>query len=67
MPEPLHFGEKTIDGKGYYQNDPDSRWSGDTMPEWLVYNLGDIHILNSTKLSFYKWNEGRTYNYSVQV
>ena len=67
MPEPLHFGEKTIDGKGYYQNDPDSRWSGDTMPEWLVYDLGDIHILNSTKLSFYKWNEGRTYNYSVQV
>lgn len=37
------------------------------MPEWLVYDLGDIHILNSTKLSFYKWNEGRTYNYSVQV
>jgi len=67
LPEPIHYGEKTIDGKGYYQNDPDSRWSGDTMPEWLVYDLGDIHILNSTKLSFYKWNEGRTYNYTIQV
>ena len=66
-PEPMHYGEKTIDGKGFYQNDPDSRWAGDTMPEWLVYDLGDVQILNSTKLSFYKWNEGRTYNYSVQV
>jgi hypothetical protein len=37
------------------------------MPEWLVYDLGDVQILNVTKLSFYKWNEGRTYNYTIQV
>ena len=66
-PEPNHTGDKTLDGNGYYQNDPDSRWAGDTMPEWLVYDLGDIQLLKVTKLSFYKWNEGRTYNYSIQV
>jgi hypothetical protein len=67
VPEPLHNGEKTIDGNGFYQGDLESRWSGDTMPEWLVYDLGDIQILSATKLSFYKWNEGRTYNYTLQV
>ncbi|MFZ1517971.1 MAG: discoidin domain-containing protein [Ignavibacteriaceae bacterium] len=66
-PEPNHPGEKTLDGKGYYQGDPDSRWAGDTMPEWLVYDLGDIQILNKTQLSFFNWNEGRIYNYSLQV
>ena len=66
-PEPEHHAEKTIDGNGYFQGDPDSRWVGDTMPEWLVYDLGDVQILNKTKLSFYKWNEGRTYNYSLEV
>jgi hypothetical protein len=67
VPEPQHNGEKTVDGMGFYQGDPESRWSGDTMPEWLVYDLGDIQILNVTRLSFYKWNEGRTYNYTLQV
>jgi len=66
-PEPEHYAEKTIDGNGYLQGDPDSRWAGDTMPEWLLYDLSDIQVLNKTRLSFYKWNEGRTYNYSVEV
>lgn len=67
VPEPQHNGEKTIDGNGYYQGDPDSRWSGDTMPEWLVYDLGDVQIIHQSKLSFYNWNAGRIYNYSLQV
>lgn len=66
-PEPNHYAEKTLDGNGYYQGDPDSRWAGDTMPEWLVYDFGDVQILNQTKLSFYNWNNGRIYNYSLQV
>jgi hypothetical protein len=66
-PEPTHTGEKTNDGKGCYSGDPDSRWAGDTMPEWLVYDLGAVRILNSTKLSFYKWDAGRTYNYTIQI
>jgi len=67
VPEPIHTGEKTLDGLGFDDGDPDSRWAGDTMPEWLVYDLGDVQILNVTKLSFFKWNEGRTYNYTIQV
>ena len=66
-PEPNHYAEKTLDGKGYYDNDPDSRWAADTMPEWMVYDLGDIQYLNQTRLSFYNWNAGRIYNYSLQV
>ena len=48
-PEPTHTGEKTIDGKGLNQGDPDSRWAGDTMPEWLVYDLGSVNMLTTTK------------------
>jgi hypothetical protein len=67
VPEPTHTGAKTIDGKGFYNGDPDSRWAGDTMPEWLVYDLGAVRILKSTKLSFYQWDAGRTYNYTIQA
>ena len=67
IPEPLHSPDKTIDGLGYDDGDPDSRWAGDTMPEWLVYDFGNVRILNTTRLSFYGWNEGRIYNYSLLV
>ena len=67
IPEPLHSPDKTIDGLGYYDGDPDSRWAGDTMPEWLVYDFGNVRILSTTRLSFYGWNEGRIYNYSLLV
>ena len=67
IPEPLHSPDKTIDGLGYDDGDPDSRWAGDTMPEWLVYDFGNVRILNTTRLSFYNWDEGRIYNYSLLV
>ncbi len=65
--EVQHTPEKTIDGKGYYQGDPDSRWAGLGMPQWLVYDLGKAKVINALKLSFYNWNNGRLYHYSVQV
>jgi len=67
VPEPNHYPEKTVDGLGYYEGDPDSRWSGDTMPEWLVYDLGGVQVINQTRLSFYNWNVGRIYNYTLLV
>jgi hypothetical protein len=67
VPEPVHAPEKTIDGKGYFQGDPDSRWSGDTMPEWIQFDLGLEQVLEHCKLSFYRWNDGRIYNYSILV
>jgi len=66
-PTPEHHAAKTIDGKGFYQGDDNSRWDGDSMPEWLVYDLGDVQIVNSTRFSFYKWNLGRVYFYTIQV
>jgi hypothetical protein len=66
-PEPEHSAEKCIDGIGYTGGDPDSRWAGDTMPEWLMFDLGVVKNLSLVKLSFYNWNNGRIYNYSISV
>jgi methionine-rich copper-binding protein CopC len=67
VPEALHTPAKTIDGKGVNDGDPDSRWAGDTMPEWLLYDFGSSPTINLVRLSFYDWNSGRIYNYSLQT
>ena len=64
---PEYYPEKTIDGLGYYGGDPTSRWVGETMPEWLVYDLGDIQVINTSKLSFNYWDENRVYQYTLQI
>jgi predicted phosphodiesterase len=66
-PEPDHSPDKAIDGLVYGDGDPDSRWAGDTMPEWLMFDLGTIQNVSLSKLSFYAWNDGRIYNYSISV
>lgn len=66
-PEPEHSADKTIDGFGEGDGDPDSRWAGDTMPEWIMFDLGLSKPLSLLKFSFYNWNNGRIYNYSVDV
>jgi hypothetical protein len=58
---------KTIDGKGFYDNDPDSKWISQPMTKWLIYNLGSNKIVNLLRFSFYKFEQGRKYYYSVQV
>ncbi len=67
IPEPEHHPGKTIDGMGYYQGDPDSRWAGDTMPEWIMFDLGAVENIGLIKLSFYNWNSGRIYTSSVDA
>ena len=37
------------------------------MPEWLMFDLGTVRDLRVSKLSFYAWNDGRIYNYSISV
>ena len=37
------------------------------MPEELVFDLGSIRTVCKTKLSFYNWNAGRVYNYSILI
>jgi len=67
VPEPEHGPEKAIDSKSYFDQDPDSRWAGDTMPEWLQFDLGSVQTVSITRLSFYRWTFGRTYNYSIEI
>ena len=56
--------EKTIDGRGMIF--PDSRWqSEDAMPVTISYDLGEFHSLDSLRVSFYKWESGRMFKYSV--
>ena len=56
--------EKTIDGRGMIF--PDSRWqSGDAMPVTITYDLGEFHSFDSLRVSFYKWETGRMFKYSV--
>jgi hypothetical protein len=65
--EPEHTPLKTIDGLGALDGDPDSRWAAEPMPEELTFDLGAIRTVCKTKLSFYNWNNGRFYNYSISV
>jgi hypothetical protein len=67
IPQPDHHPDKTIDNSGYYHGDPDSRWAGDTMPEWLNFDLGVVKNVSRTKLEFYNWHIGRIYDYSIQI
>ncbi len=56
--------DRTIDGV----TGGDSRWGGAVaMPDTIEYSFDDIQILTSTKLSFFNWDGGRIYNYSIQV
>ena len=65
--EPNHTPEKTIDGLGALSGDPDSRWAAEPMPEELTFDLGAIRTVCKTKLSFYNWNAGRVYDYSISI
>ena len=62
----LHPG-KTLDGKGFYDGDPDSRWTSQSMPKWLIFNFGNQRIVNLLRFSFYRFEQNRKYIYSVQV
>ena len=65
--EPDHTPEKTIDGLGALSGDPDSRWAAEPMPEELTFDLGTIRTVCKTRLSFYNWNAGRYYDYSISI
>jgi hypothetical protein len=58
--------QNAIDGN----SDPgsDSRWGGVLMmPDSMVFDLGKVYNIDETHFSFYRWDQGRTYNYSVMV
>jgi F5/8 type C domain len=59
--------EKTIDGKGAEDGDPNSRWAAQPMPAYLIFDLGSEKNIGETKFSFYEWDNGRIYQYSISV
>ncbi len=43
-----------------------SRWlSATPMPDTISLDMGKLNPLNSLRISFYKWNAGRLYEYSI--
>ena len=59
--------QKTLDGLINSDPDPNSRWAAEIMPQWIQYDLGAVENINLIAISFYRWNYGRVYVYSIQV
>ena len=59
--------EKTIDGLGYNDGDPLSRWATKPLPQWISYDLGSLQTVSTVKVSFFKFDENRIYEYSIKV
>jgi len=65
--DPNTAPEKTIDGLGYYDGDPNSRWAAQSMPQHIIFDLGSEKSVSMTKFSFFNFQEGRVYQYTVSV
>ena len=59
--------QKTLDGLVSGDPDPNSRWAAEIMPQWIQYDLGSTVDINLIAISFYNWNYGRIYQYSIQI
>jgi len=66
FPDPTLKPSKTFDGGTWNSGDPSTRWSAPDLPQWITYDLGDIRMLNKTRVQFYRFDT-RTYEYSIQV
>lgn len=58
---------KTLDGLVSSDSDPNSRWAAEVMPHWIQYDLGAEKQVNLIAISFYQWNNGRIYRYSIST
>ncbi len=38
-----------------------------SLPDSIVLDLGSVKTIEETRFSFYRWNDGRIYKYSIQV
>jgi hypothetical protein len=59
--------EGAIDGYGYYDNISTSRWAAQPMPQWIQFDLGTERQISLTKFSFFNFQLGRIYQYTVSV
>jgi hypothetical protein len=67
VPDTNTAPEKTIDGLGYYDGDPYSRWTTKPMPQHIIFDLGTEVPVGMTKFSFYNFQEGRIYQYTIAL
>lgn len=58
---------KTLDGLVSGDSDPNSRWAAEIMPHWIQYDLGFVQRVTLVAVSFYQWNNGRIYRYSISA
>ncbi len=57
--------QKSIDGITQPM-DPESRWGGSIpMPDEIIFDFGENELLGQTRFSFYEWDAGRIYTYSI--
>ena len=53
---------------GISDTSSDSRWAGAVpMPDTITFDLGELKLIKQSKFSFYRWDQGRIYHYSVFV
>jgi hypothetical protein len=64
--DPNYHPGLTIDGLGINE-DPNSRWAAIPMPEHLIFDLGESKVIAQSRFSFYGFEFGRIYTYSVSV
>ena len=58
--------QKTIDGNP--DTTSDSRWGGVvSLPDSIIFDLGQNVSIEETQFSFYRWNHKRIYNYSIMI
>ena len=59
--------EGTIDGLGFYDNVNSARWAAKPMPQWIQYDLGEEKSVSQVNASFFEFDQGRVYDYSIFV
>ncbi len=55
------------DGKLYDNGNNDAIWKTDVIPAYLIFDLGESQVVSQTKFSFYNWQNGRKYTYSLYI
>jgi len=55
------FPENAIDG------DVTTQWTMLGMPQWITLDLGSPHQVNKTRISFFGYDTGRIYDYTVEL
>ncbi len=62
-----HGLANALDGLGYADGDPNARWALSGLPTSVTFDLGASQRLCQTRFSFYNFDNGRVYRYSIDL